>query len=159
MRAFLGSVRILTSMLSLSEWKGTRAGKRPTNSGIIPKSIKSPASTPDNKRTHPTVGWPKMHQRWKTFRETCSTCYFIQVDDTNALKPQKSRRLGVAAKQAHPILNESPNSKIKQIVPQNSRKKFEILGKPSKLKEKKPHGYGTSLWSCCQTKVQIRILH
>jgi hypothetical protein len=43
--AFRGSVKILTSMSSLSEWKGTRVGKRPTNSGIMPNSMRSVAST------------------------------------------------------------------------------------------------------------------
>ena len=43
-----------------------------------------------------TLGWPKMHQRWKTFRETCSTRVFFQVGEKNALKPAKNWWLGVA---------------------------------------------------------------
>ncbi len=37
----------ITSISSVSEWKGTRAGNRPTNSGIIPNSMRSWASTSD----------------------------------------------------------------------------------------------------------------
>ena len=37
-----------------------------------------------------------MHQRWKTFRASCSTRVFFQVDEKNALKHQKSWWLGVA---------------------------------------------------------------
>ena len=37
-----------------------------------------------------------MHQRWKTFRASCSTHVFFQVDEKNALKHQKSWWLGVA---------------------------------------------------------------
>ena len=37
-----------------------------------------------------------MHQMWKTFRDSCSTRVFIQVDEKNALKHPKSWWLGVA---------------------------------------------------------------
>ena len=43
--AFFGSVRICTNMSAVRLWSGTTTGKRPTNSGIIPNSIKSLAST------------------------------------------------------------------------------------------------------------------
>lgn len=43
--AFLGSVRILTSDSSSNECKLTTTGSRPTNSGIIPNSTRSRAST------------------------------------------------------------------------------------------------------------------
>jgi hypothetical protein len=43
----LDKVKNLTSISSVNEWKGTRAGKRPTNSGIIPNSMRSWASTSD----------------------------------------------------------------------------------------------------------------
>ena len=43
-RALRGWVRICTSMSSLRLWNGTTIGKRPTNSGIIPNSIRSRAS-------------------------------------------------------------------------------------------------------------------
>ena len=42
------------------------------------------------------LGWPKMHQMWKTFRDSCSTRVFLQVDEKNALKHPKSWWLGVA---------------------------------------------------------------
>ena len=42
--AFLGSVNILISESSVSEFIETKTGSRPTNSGIIPKFIKSCAS-------------------------------------------------------------------------------------------------------------------
>jgi len=45
MRAFFGSVRIRISMSSVREWNGTTTGNRPTNSGIIPNSTRSCAST------------------------------------------------------------------------------------------------------------------
>ena len=41
-----------------------------------------------------------MHQRWKTFRETCSTHVFFQVGEKNALKPAKKWWLGVAPRSA-----------------------------------------------------------
>jgi len=44
-RAFFGSMRTWTSIASDSEWNGIRIGKRPTNSGIMPNSIRSRAST------------------------------------------------------------------------------------------------------------------
>ena len=37
-----------------------------------------------------------MHQMWKTFRDSCSTRVFLQVDEKNALKHPKSWWLGVA---------------------------------------------------------------
>ena len=46
--ALRGSVKIFINISSLREWKGTTTGKRPTNSGIIPNSIKSLASTSCN---------------------------------------------------------------------------------------------------------------
>ena len=48
-----------------------------------------------SKSTYICSRWPKMHQSWKTFRETCSTCWFCQVDEKNALKHPKSWWLGV----------------------------------------------------------------
>ena len=43
-----------------------------------------------------SIGWPKMHQRWRTFRHSCSSRFFLQVGEENALKRQKSWWLGVA---------------------------------------------------------------
>ena len=43
--AFLGTVNIFMSAFSSNECSATTTGRRPTNSGIIPKSIKSLAST------------------------------------------------------------------------------------------------------------------
>ena len=37
-----------------------------------------------------------MHQRWKTFRDSCSTRKFYLVGEENSLKHQKNWRLGVA---------------------------------------------------------------
>ena len=47
-KAFFGSIKTWTSIASDSEWNGIRMGKRPTNSGIIPNSIRSRASTCTN---------------------------------------------------------------------------------------------------------------
>jgi len=43
--AFFGSINTWTSIASDNEWNGIRMGNRPTNSGIIPNSIRSRAST------------------------------------------------------------------------------------------------------------------
>lgn len=55
--ALRGSVSICTSVFSSRLCKGTTTGNRPTNSGIMPNSMRSLASTWRNNRSFSSMSW------------------------------------------------------------------------------------------------------
>jgi len=85
--AFFGSIRTWTSIASEREWNGIRIGKRPTNSGIIPNSMRSRASTCKTSsvvatwhQTHPLITVTALHSNMIQLSPCINHCHSFPLN-------------------------------------------------------------------------------